>query len=111
MRRVVFALTAILVIVFLIQPLAQVTTVKANFILYEIDHPKIIVNSPLSPPYVYVKPSFDISFEYQVPFKLPQVESFSYKLDKNHFPRSPSQKKQVILGIILNTQFSRPLKT
>ena len=80
-RKAVFALATILAVIFLIEPIAQVATVKANFIVYKIDSPKIIVNSPLSPPYVYVKPSFDISFEYQIPFKLPQVDSFSYKLD------------------------------
>jgi hypothetical protein len=82
MRRAVFALTAVLVIIFLIQPIAQVALVEAHSDIFRIDNPKIIVNSPQSPPYVYTKPSFDISFDYQVPTKLPQVESFSYKLDE-----------------------------
>jgi hypothetical protein len=81
MRRAVFALTTVLVIIFLMEPIAQVTVVKANF--YPFGLPRISVRSPYSTPYIYVKPNVDISFDYNVPNNLTQVDSFSFSLDKN----------------------------
>jgi len=91
--RAIFALTTLLVIIFLMQPIAQVGVVEAHSDIFRIDNPKIIVNSPQSAPYVYTKPSFDISFEYQVPTKMPQVESFSYKLDEKPLSKLTISKK------------------
>jgi hypothetical protein len=72
-------LTFFLVIIFLMQPVAQVTVVEANF--YPFGIPKIDVRSPHSSSYIYVKPNVDISFDYHVPNT--QVDSFSYSLDGN----------------------------
>jgi hypothetical protein len=72
-------LTSVLVIIFLMQPITQVTVVKANFYPYGL--PKINVRSPHSSSYIYVKPNVDISFDYHVPNT--QVNSFSYSLDEN----------------------------
>ena len=79
MRRAILALTAILVIIFLMQPIAQVTLVKGNFYPYGLL--QIDVRSPHSTPYIYVEPNADVSLDYHVPNT--QVTSFTYSLDGN----------------------------
>jgi hypothetical protein len=75
-------LTSILVIIFLIQPITQVTVVKANF--YPYGMPTLEFHSPGTPPNtIYVTPNVDISFDYNVQKNLTQVNFFSYSLDKN----------------------------
>jgi hypothetical protein len=94
MRRDVLALTTVLVIVFLIAPLAQVSIVEANpyNIFDRLNQPDLRFYSPTSRysayssyanPIVYTKPSFDISFDYLLPNNFTQVDSFSYKIDDN----------------------------
>jgi hypothetical protein len=81
MRRVVFALTAVIVIILLMQPLTQMVTVKANF--YPFGIPSIEFRSPRFAPYIHVTPNVDIIFDYNVQKNLTQVDSFSYSLNKN----------------------------
>jgi hypothetical protein len=81
MKRVVFALTTLLVIIFLMQPIAQVAVVKANF--YPFGIPTVEQHSPQTAPYIYLTPNVDISFDYNLQKNLTQVSSFSYSLDKN----------------------------
>jgi hypothetical protein len=94
MRRDVFALTTVLVIVFVIAPVAQVSIVEANpyNIFDALNHPDLRFYSPTSRysayssyanPIVYTKPSFDISFDYLLPNNFTQTDSFSYKIDDN----------------------------
>jgi hypothetical protein len=71
-------LTSFLVIIFLIQPIAQ--TVDANPYTF-LKFTRIQINSPQYQ--VYLSPNVDISFEYYVENNLPQVDSFSYSLDNN----------------------------
>src|SRR5450759_45558 len=72
-------LTSLLVIIFLMQPMAQVTVMKANFYPYGLL--QIDVRSPHSTPYIYAEPNADVSFDYHVPNT--QVTSFTYSLDGN----------------------------
>ena len=67
MRRAIFALTTVLVIVFLVAPIAQVTTVKAN----PISHPFILVDSPehYMVGRVYQETSVDITAQIHMGFK------------------------------------------
>jgi hypothetical protein len=81
MRRAIFALTTLLVIIFLMQPIAQVAVVKANF--YPFGIPTVEQHSPQTAPYIYLTPNVDISFDYNLQKNLTQVSSFSYSLDKN----------------------------
>jgi hypothetical protein len=82
MRRVILALTAVIVLIFLMQPIAQVTVVEANF--YPFCIPTVEFHSPLSAPLtIYVTSNVDIAFDYNVQKNLTQVDSFSYSLDKN----------------------------
>jgi hypothetical protein len=89
--RAIFALTTILVTIFLIQPLAQMATVRANpyNFLEEFNHPNLRFYSPSSShsayanPIAYTKPSFNIKFDYLLPNNFTQVDSFSYKIDDN----------------------------
>jgi hypothetical protein len=70
MRRAVVALTAILVIVFLMEPLAQVPMVEANPFI------------PWNPrPGLYLTPNVQIYIEYDRENNLPQIDSFSFTLD------------------------------
>jgi hypothetical protein len=80
MRKAV-VITAILVMIFLVESIAQVAIVKANF--YPFGIPRIEVHSPRSTPYIYWKPNVDISFDYNMQNNLAQVDSFSFNLDKN----------------------------
>jgi hypothetical protein len=73
-------LTAVLVIIFLMQPITQVTIVKANF--YPFGVPIIQVHSPNTNPYISMKPTVNVSFDYQVAEDLTQVNYFSYNLDE-----------------------------
>lgn len=80
--RAILALTTLLVIIFLMQPITQTTTVKGNF--YPYGMPTVEFHSPLSAPYtIYVTSNVDISFDYNVQKNLTQVDFFSYSLDKN----------------------------
>jgi hypothetical protein len=74
-------LTSVLVIIFLMQPLAQVTVIKANF--YPFGIPTVELHSPQTAPYIYLTPNVDISFDYNLQKNLTQVSSFSYSLDKS----------------------------
>jgi hypothetical protein len=73
-------LTSILVIIFLVQPIAQIVAVKANPYMF-LQFTRIEIISPQSK--VYLSPNVDISFEYYIENNLPQVDSFSYSLDNN----------------------------
>jgi len=71
MRRAISALTTVLVIIFLVQPIAQVTVVEANPFI------------PWSPrPGLYLTPNIQIYIEYDIENNLPQIDSFSFSLDK-----------------------------
>jgi hypothetical protein len=101
MRRAVLALTAVIVIIFLMQPIAQMSVVEANF--YPFGLPQISVRSPHSSPYIYVKANVDISFDYHVPNT--QVDAFSYSLDGNANSTLNSSKKTYSTNIINYTIF------
>ncbi len=101
MRRPILALTTVLVIIFLMQPITQVTVVKANF--YPFGLPKIDIRSPHSSSHIYVKPNVDISFDYHVPNT--QVDSFSYSLDGNANLTLNSSKKAYSSNIVNYTIF------
>jgi hypothetical protein len=94
-------LTSFLAIIFLMQPIDQVTVVKGNF--YPFGLPKIDVRSPHSSSYIYVKPNVDISFDYHVPNT--QVDSFSYSLDGNANSTLTSSKKAYSSNIVNYTIF------
>ena len=79
--RAIFVLTSVLLIIFLMQPIAQVALVKANF--YPFGIPTIEQHSPQAAPYIYLTPNVDISFDYNLQKNLTQVSSFSYSLDKS----------------------------
>jgi hypothetical protein len=74
-------LTSVLLIIFLMQPIAQMRVVKANF--YPFGIPTVEQHSPQTAPYIYLTPNVDISFDYNLQKNLTQVSFFSYSLDKN----------------------------
>jgi hypothetical protein len=77
-------LTSFLVIIFLMQPIAQMPVVEANpFGMpgMPIRFPLLEVHSPTSNPYFSSKPSVDISFDYYVIKSLSSVDHFYYSLD------------------------------
>ena len=82
MRWAVFA-TAILVIVFLMAPLAQRVAVEANPYTFS---PGVYVYSP-TPEKVYWEPNVEISFKIILDNDLAQIDSFFYTLDNK--ARSP----------------------
>jgi hypothetical protein len=83
MRRAIFALTTICVFILLIQPITQVPVAKANpFGFGSLSRPKtLIVHSPTANPYLSLKPTVDVSFDYYIVNSLPQVDHFYYSLD------------------------------
>ena len=74
-------LTSLLVIVFLMQPLAQVEIVKAN--PYPHGLSPLQVHSPAPNPYVSTNPTVLVSFDYNVPKNQVQVDHLSYSLDES----------------------------
>ena len=92
MRRAVFALTAVVVIMFLMAPLAQIGVVEANPYSF-LKFTRMQINSPQYQ--VYLSPNVDISFEYYVENNFPQVDSFSYSLDSNDNSTLASKKLSV----------------
>jgi hypothetical protein len=72
---------ALLLMIFLMQAIAQVAIVNANF--YPFGVPALQVRSPKSNPYLSVEPTVNISFDYYVSKNLTQVEHFSYSLDES----------------------------
>jgi hypothetical protein len=85
-------LTSILVIIFLLQPIAQMVAVRANPYMF-LQFTKIRIYSPQSQVYVY--PNVDVSFDYYVETNFPQVDSFSYSLDSNANSTLPSSKSSI----------------
>jgi hypothetical protein len=79
MRRAVFALTAVLVIIFLMQPIAQVTVVKGNF-LYG---PSIGIASPESYEVgrVYQETTVDVAIYIHQFFNSSEITDVFYSLD------------------------------
>jgi hypothetical protein len=70
--RAISALTILLMIIFLIQPIAQVTVVEANPYSFP----------PWSPRSGFsLTPNVQISIEYNIENYLPQIDSFSFTLD------------------------------
>jgi hypothetical protein len=91
--RTIFTLTTAFVIILLMLTVAQVTLVEANPISsYFKNEPILGISSPVSRhsayssysnPVLCTKPSFNISFFYELPKNFTQIDSFSYKLDNN----------------------------
>ena len=79
MRLAVLA-TAILVLVFLMAPLAQFGAVEANPYIFGPSTPGIYVYSP-EPEEVFWEPNVEISFEIVLDENLAQIDSFFYSLD------------------------------
>jgi hypothetical protein len=78
--RVIFALTAILVIVFLIEPVEQGAIITANMYLGS----SIRINSPLNyTEKVYQSSNINISISAYMMASSPEVSSISYSLDGN----------------------------
>jgi hypothetical protein len=94
-------LTSFLVTLFLMQPIAQMSVVEANF--YPFGLPQISVRSPHSSPYIYVKSNVEISFDYHVANT--QVDTFSYSLDGNANSTLNSSKKTYSTNTINYTIF------
>jgi hypothetical protein len=101
MRRSIFALTAVLVIVFLIQPLAEVAIANPlspyfkNQPVWGISSPvnRNSLHSSYSNPIVYTKPSFNISFFIELPKNFTQIDSFSYTMnDASAYPLDYAKK-------------------
>jgi hypothetical protein len=71
-KRAVFALTTVLAVIFLMQPIAQVTVVEANPYSFP----------PWSPRSgLYLTSNVQISIEYNIENYSPQIDSFSFTLD------------------------------
>ena len=90
--RAIFVLTTVLVIIFLIQPLAQLQVLEANPYMF-LRFSRIKINSPDY--HVYVSPNVVVSFSYYVETNSPQVDSFSYGLDSNPVSTLASSKSSV----------------
>jgi hypothetical protein len=94
MRKAVWV-TAFLMIVFLIQPLAQMGVVLANpYSSHQITHPTLVARFPssqffehssLEHPFIYRKNSFNLTLNYMLPNNYTQIDSFSYNIDDNPF--------------------------
>jgi len=80
MRKAVLV-TAILMMVFLIHPIAQLPVLKAH--LYPFGIPPFSRISPNSNPYLSTKPTVETSFSYRIPISDVQVDYFSYSLDND----------------------------
>jgi hypothetical protein len=63
MRKIIIALTTVIVIVFLIIFMTQVGIFRANFLLGG-TYPTIDIHSPLPQPYIYSSNHIEISIDY-----------------------------------------------
>ena len=80
MRKTVLALTSVLIIFFLIAPIAQEVTVKADS-----SETCINVYSPYPAPYVYANSSVEITIDYIVPIDWGKINTFYYRLDGKEY--------------------------
>jgi hypothetical protein len=85
MRKIIIALTTVVVIVFLMIFMSQAEIFRANF-LPGGTYPTIDIHSPLPQPYIYSSNHIEISIDYSTPSNWAGVNSFSYSLDRteNH---------------------------
>jgi hypothetical protein len=74
-------LSSILLIIFLIEPLAQFEAVNANPAPLHIASPGIVVVSPDSDPLPHVDPDISLAFYYDIFVSWSRVSSFYYSLD------------------------------
>lgn len=91
--RTISTLTTAFVIILLMLTITQVTLVEANPLSsYFKNEPILGISSPVSRhsahssysnPVLCPKPSFNISFFYELPKNFTQIDSFSYKIDDN----------------------------
>lgn len=77
MRRVILALTAVLVIVFLIAPIAQMGAVEAN----PYNYPSIGIESPKVR--IYQTTTIPVVIQINTPLQYPKIIEMSYSLDGN----------------------------